>query len=52
MDKAERAGRMDKELHRTFDDDSGNKMIYMMARERNEDNKDVKAGTVIKDKKE
>ena len=39
---------MEEKLHRKCNDGSGKKMIYKMARERNEDSKDVKAGTVIK----
>lgn len=41
---------MEEELYRKHDKDSGKKMIYMMAHERDEDSKDVKVGSVIEDK--
>ena len=40
---------MEEELYRNLDKDSRKKMICKVARERDEDSKDVKAGTVIKD---
>ena len=42
---------MEQELYRELDEDCGKKLIYKMARERNEDSKDVITGSVIKDKK-
>ena len=40
---------MEQDLYRNLDEDSRKKMLYKVARERDEDSKDVKAGTVIKD---
>ena len=40
---------MEEELYRWLDDDSG-QMICKLAHESDEDSKDVKAGTMIKDK--
>ena len=48
VDKAK--SEMEEELCRKLDEDSGKKIIYKMAHERDEDSKDVKAGTVIKDR--
>ena len=41
---------MEEELYRKLDQDCGKKLIYKMAQERDEDNEDVKTGSVIKDK--
>ena len=40
---------MDEELYRKLDEAGGRKMIFKMARGRNEDGRDVKRGAVIKD---
>ena len=48
VDKARRY--MEATVYSELDEDDGNKMIYKMARDRDENNKDVKGGTVIKDK--
>ena len=39
---------MEEELHRKLNEDCGKKLIYEMARERDEDSKDVIVGSVIK----
>ena len=41
---------MEADLYTKLDEDAGEKMIYKMARHRNENSKDVKAGTFIKDR--
>ena len=48
VDKARRD--MEADVHTKLDDDGGKKMIYKMARERDENSKAVKVGTVIKDR--
>ena len=48
MDKARND--MEADLYTKLDDDAGQKMIYKMARHRNENSKDVKGGTCIKDR--
>ena len=48
MDKAR--NHMDADLYTKLDEDAGRKMIYKMARHRNEYSKDVKGGTFIKDR--
>ena len=40
---------METDVHSKLDEDGGKKMIYKMARNRDENSKDVKGGTVIKD---
>ena len=47
MDRARMS--MEEELYRKLDEDGGKKMIFKMARVRNEDGRDVKRGAVIKD---
>ena len=47
VDKARRD--MEADVYSKLDEDGGKKMIYKMARDRNENSKDVKGGTVIKD---
>ena len=41
---------MEADLYTKLDEDAGKKMIYKMARHRNENSKDVKEGTFIKDR--
>ena len=41
---------MEEELYKKLDEDGGKRMIYKRARDRNEESKDVKRGSVIKDK--
>ena len=41
---------MEVDLYTKLDEDAGKKMIYKMARHRNENSKDVKGGTFIKDR--
>ena len=41
---------MEEELYKKLDEDGGKRMIYKMARDRNEESKDVKRGSVIKNK--
>ena len=41
---------MKEEMYRKLDVYGGTKMIFMMARDRTEDGRDVKAGAVTKDK--
>ena len=41
---------IEEELCRKLDEDCGKKLIYKMARERNGESKDVKTGSVIKNK--
>ena len=41
---------MEADLYTKLDEDAGKKMIYKMARQRNEYSKDVKGGTFIKDR--
>ena len=48
IDKARQ--KMEEELYKKLDEDGGKKMIYKMARDRNEESKDMKRGSVIKDK--
>ena len=48
VDKARQ--KMEEELHKNLDEDGGKRMIYKMALDRNEESKDVKRGSVIKDK--
>ena len=48
MDKAR--SDMEADLYTKLDEDAGKKMIYKMARQRNEYSKDVKGGTFIKDR--
>ena len=48
MDKAKRE--MEEELYRKLDEECRKKLIYKTAQERDEDSKDVKTGSVIKDK--
>ena len=48
VDKARQ--KMEEELYKKLDEDGGKRMIYKMARDRNEESKDVKRGSVIKDK--
>ena len=48
VDKARQ--KMEEELYKKLDEDGGKKIIYKMARDRNEESKDVKRGSVIKDK--
>ena len=48
LDKA--GQKMEEELYKKLDEDGGKRMIYKMARGRNEESKDVKRGSVIKDK--
>ena len=40
---------MDADVYSKLDEDGGKKMIYKMVRDRDENSKDVKGGTVIKD---
>ena len=47
VDRARRS--MEEELYRKLDEDGGKNMIFKMARDRNEDGRDVKRGAVIKD---
>ena len=42
--------KMEEELYKKPDEDGGKRLIYKMARDRNEESKDVKRGSVIKDK--
>ena len=49
VDKARQ--KMEEELYKKLDENGGKRMIYKMARDRNEESKDVKRGSVIKDKK-
>ena len=37
-------------MYSKLDEDGGKKMIYKMTRDRDENSKDVKGGTVIKDR--
>ena len=48
FDKARQ--KMEEELYKKLDEDGGKRMIYKMARHRNEESKDVKRGSEIKDK--
>ena len=48
VDKARQ--KMEEELYKKLDEDGGKRMIYKMTRDRNEESKDVKRGSVIKDK--
>ena len=48
MDKARND--MEADVYTKLDEDAGKKMIYKMARHRNENSKDVKGGTFIKDR--
>ena len=48
VDKARRYTEAD--VYSKLDEDGGKKMIYNMARDRDENSKDVKGGTVIKDR--
>ena len=48
MDKARND--MEVDVYTKLDEDAGKKMIYKMARQRNEYSKDVKGGTFIKDR--
>ena len=48
VDKAMRE--MEADVHSKLDDDGGKKMIYKMARDRDENSKAVKVGKVIKDR--
>ena len=48
FDKAK--SEMEEELYRELDEDCGKKLIYKMTQESDEDSKDVKTGSVIKDK--
>ena len=48
VDKAWRD--MDADVYSKLDEDGGKKMIYKMARDRDENSKDVKDGTVMKDR--
>ena len=41
---------MEADVYSKLDEDGGKKMIYNMARDRDENSKDVKGGTVIKDR--
>ena len=50
VDKARRD--MEADVYSKLDEDGGKKMIYTMARDRYENSKDVKGGTVIKDRNE
>ena len=43
---------MEANVYTKLDDDAGEKMIYKMARHRNEYSKDVKGGIFIKDRNE
>ena len=47
VDKAKQ--KMEEELYKKLDEDVGKRMIYKMARDRNEESKDVKIGPVLKD---
>ena len=48
VDKARQE--MEEELYKKLDEDGGKSMTYNMARDRNEESKGVKRGSVIKDK--
>ena len=48
VDKARRD--MEADVYSKLDEDGGKKMIYKMAQDRDENSKDVKGGTVIKDR--
>ena len=48
VDKARRD--METDVYSKLDEDGGKKMIYKMARDRDENSKDVKGGTVMKDR--
>ena len=48
VDKARQ--KMEEELYKKLDEDGGKRMINKMARDRNEESKDVERGSVIKDK--
>ena len=48
VDKASRD--MEADVYSKLDEDGGKKMIYKMARDRDENSKDVKGGTVMKDR--
>ena len=48
VDKARRD--MEADVYSKLDEDGGKKMIYKMARDRDENSKDVKGGTVVKDR--
>ena len=48
VDKARRD--MEADVYSKLDEDGGKKMIYKMARDRDENSKDVKGGTVMKDR--
>ena len=48
MDKARNG--MEADSYTKLDEGAGKKMIYKMARQRNEYSKDVKGGTFIKDR--
>ena len=48
VDKARRD--MEADVYSKLDEDGGKKIIYKMARDRDENSKDVKGGTVIKDR--
>ena len=41
---------MEADVYSKLDEDGGKKMIYKMARDRDENSKDMKGGTVIKDR--
>ena len=41
---------MEADVHSKLDEDGGKKMIYKMARDRDENSKEVNGGTVIKDR--
>ena len=41
---------MEADVYSKLDEDGGKKMIYKMARDRDENIKDVKGGTVMKDR--
>ena len=45
-----RRGEICNHTYSKLDEDGGKKMIYKMARDRDENSKDVKHGTVIKDR--
>ena len=47
VDRAERS--MEEELYRKLDEDGGKNMIFKMVRDRTDDGRDVKRGSVIKD---
>ena len=48
VDKARR--NMEADVYSKLDDDGGKKIIYKIARDRDENSKDVKGGTLIKDR--